>query len=85
MYDILLVSSCCCSRHAFFLVRGSCVVCPWYVRMTHYFNKVGWPSAAPADEAGRKDFVAGLHKLKTGLFMDLVDTGALPLRPGVAR
>ncbi|XP_024386687.2 CBBY-like protein [Physcomitrium patens] len=51
-------------------------------RMTHYFNGVGWP--ASVEEAQRKDFVAGLHKRKTDLFMDLVETGQLPLRPGVA-
>eukprot|EP00897_Mesotaenium_endlicherianum_P004140 jgi/Mesen1/3754/ME000205S03014 len=54
-------------------------------RMTHYFNEQGWPANAPAGDAERKDFVAGLHKQKTALFMDLVETGALPLRPGVAR
>jgi hypothetical protein len=53
--------------------------------MTFYFNKVGWPEGAPSDEAGRKELVAGLHKRKTDLFMDLVEKGSLPLRPGVAR
>ncbi|KAL3698079.1 hypothetical protein R1sor_012155 [Riccia sorocarpa] len=53
-------------------------------RMTHYFNKVGWPEAAPTSESERKEFVAGLHKRKTDLFMDLVEKGSLPLRPGVA-
>jgi HAD superfamily hydrolase (TIGR01509 family) len=51
-------------------------------RMTHYFNGVGWPETVP--EPQRKDFVAGLHKRKTDLFMDLVESGQLPLRPGVA-
>ena len=50
-------------------------------RMTHYFNNVGWPAVA---EVRRKEFVAGLHKRKTDLFMDLVESGELPLRPGVA-
>ncbi|CAI5462139.1 unnamed protein product [Closterium sp. Yama58-4] len=54
-------------------------------RMTHYFNQVGWPQAAPTNPAERAAFVAGLHKRKTVLFMQLVETGALPLRPGVAR
>ncbi|CAI5992365.1 unnamed protein product [Closterium sp. NIES-65] len=54
-------------------------------RMTHYFNQVGWPQAAPIDPSERAAFVAGLHKSKTALFMQLVETGALPLRPGVAR
>ena len=51
-------------------------------RMTHYFNGVGWPETI--EESQRKDFVAGLHKRKTDLFMDLVESGQLPLRPGVA-
>ena len=29
--------------------------------------------------------MAELHKLKTALFVDLVERGELPLRPGVAR
>jgi hypothetical protein len=29
--------------------------------------------------------VAELHRLKTDLFMQLVETGAMPLRPGVKR
>ncbi|KAG0626276.1 hypothetical protein M758_2G116000 [Ceratodon purpureus] len=51
-------------------------------RMTHYFDGVGWPEDVPESE--RKAFVAGLHKRKTDLFMDLVESGELPLRPGVA-
>lgn len=51
-------------------------------RMTHFFNNVGWPESVPESE--RKEFVAGLHKRKTDLFMDLVESGELPLRPGVA-
>lgn len=58
-------------------------LCP--CRMTHYFDKVGWPAAAPTDPIERKEFVAGLHKRKTKLFMDLIEKGSLPLRPGVAR
>ncbi|KAL2644840.1 hypothetical protein R1flu_012427 [Riccia fluitans] len=53
-------------------------------RMTHYFNQAGWPEAAPTKESERKEFIAGLHKRKTDLFMDLVEKGSLPLRPGVA-
>lgn len=33
----------------------------------------------------RAAFVAELHKLKTQLFVDLIERGELPLRPGVAR
>ncbi|KAI5084546.1 hypothetical protein GOP47_0000715 [Adiantum capillus-veneris] len=54
-------------------------------RITAYFNKVGWPTAAPSAEQARKDFVASLHKRKTALFMELIEKKLLPLRPGVAR
>ncbi len=50
--------------------------------MTHHFDGVGWPANAPSDPAARKEFIAGLHKAKTDLFMELVETGSLPLRPG---
>ena len=39
----------------------------------------------PADPAARKAFLKELHELKTDLFNSLIDTGALPLRPGVKR
>lgn len=54
-------------------------------RMTHHFERTGWPAAAPGGAEELREFVAGLHKSKTALFMDLVETGALPLRPGVPR
>ncbi|XP_010426330.1 PREDICTED: haloacid dehalogenase-like hydrolase domain-containing protein At3g48420 [Camelina sativa] len=54
-------------------------------RMTAYFNKVGWPDKAPKDEAERKEFIAGLHKQKTEIFMVLIEKKLLPLRPGVAK
>jgi HAD superfamily hydrolase (TIGR01509 family) len=50
-------------------------------RMTHYFNQTVWP-----EQYSDKDLlISELHKLKTELFMDLIQSGALPLRPGVAR
>ncbi|XP_022134895.1 CBBY-like protein [Momordica charantia] len=54
-------------------------------RMTAYFNKVGWPEKAPKGEDERKEFIAGLHKRKTDLFMALIEKQLLPLRPGVAK
>lgn len=54
-------------------------------RMTAYFNKTGWPDAAPSTEGERKEFIASLHKRKTELFMSLIEKRLLPLRPGVAR
>jgi HAD superfamily hydrolase (TIGR01509 family) len=58
-------------------------------RMTHYFEqqeKLGkgpFLSIQSPDE--RKKLVQQLHLLKTDLFMELVETGAMPLRPGVQR
>lgn len=50
-------------------------------RMVRFFDEEGWP-VAPGD---RRDFIARLHLRKTEAFTGLVQTGALPLRPGVAR
>lgn len=49
-------------------------------RMRRHFDEIGWP-AGQEPEA----LIARLHKVKTDLFMQLIETGALPLRPGVAR
>ena len=57
----------------------------FYCSITAYFNKQGWPAVAPATDEERKEFVASLHKRKTGLFMELIEKKLLPLRPGVAR
>jgi HAD superfamily hydrolase (TIGR01509 family) len=50
-------------------------------RMRHYFNQFGWPGQYPDKDL----LISELHKLKTELFMELIGSGALPLRPGVAR
>ena len=51
-------------------------------RMRSYFDQSGWP-------AGRSEthdeLIAALHKTKTGIFMDIIASGQLPLRPGIAR
>ena len=53
-------------------------------RMTHYFDKnSNWPTFVSV--ADRKDFVQELHLLKTAKFQGLVESGAVPLRPGVSR
>lgn len=50
-------------------------------RMRAYFDQYGWP-----DNAGDKDErIKELHKLKTDLFMQIIESGQLPLRPGVKR
>jgi HAD superfamily hydrolase (TIGR01509 family) len=50
-------------------------------RMKFYFNEYGWPENIPDKDA----FIKELHKLKTDLFMQIIESGELPLRPGVAR
>ena len=50
-------------------------------RMRRHFDETGWPGP----EAGRDTFIKDLHKLKTDLFMELIESGRLPLRSGVAR
>lgn len=50
-------------------------------RMKHYFDHVGWPKGSTDKDA----LVRELHLSKTEIFMELIKTGELPLRPGVAR
>ncbi len=51
-------------------------------RMRAYFDRFGWP-------AGRGDskdeLIAALHRKKTDIFTDIIASGQLPLRPGIAR
>jgi HAD superfamily hydrolase (TIGR01509 family) len=48
-------------------------------RMRAYFDKRGWPAGDP------KALIQKLHETKTALFMEIIEAGKLPLRPGVAR
>lgn len=50
-------------------------------RMRRHFDETGWPVA----EAERDTLIAELHASKTDIFMDLIISGKLPLRSGVAR
>ena len=50
-------------------------------RMIRHFDETGWPVPA----AGKDALIKDLHKLKTELFMRIVESGGLPLRPGIAR
>jgi HAD superfamily hydrolase (TIGR01509 family) len=50
-------------------------------RMRHYFDQYGWPVGV-LDQAV---LIQELHRLKTDLFMRIVESGQLPLRPGVKR
>ena len=52
--------------------------------MTAHWNEVGWPSVIPEGEE-RQQKVKALHLEKTDIFMDLIDEGSIPLRPGVLR
>lgn len=48
-------------------------------RMRRHFDETGWP------EGDRDALILRLHHAKTDLFMAIIEQGALPLRPGVAR
>ncbi len=50
-------------------------------RMKHYFNNHTWPS----DVTDKDSFIKEMHKLKTDIFMQIIESGELALRPGVAR
>ena len=50
-------------------------------RMRHYFDTAGWPAGV----SDRDETIKQLHKLKTELFMEIIESGELALRPGVAR
>jgi HAD superfamily hydrolase (TIGR01509 family) len=39
----------------------------------------------PTDEDGRRDLLAQWHRRKTAIYTELVESGALPARPGIAR
>ncbi len=50
-------------------------------RMRHYFDRYGWPQ----EVADKDTLLEELHKLKTDYFMQIIESGQLPLRPGIAR
>ena len=50
-------------------------------RMRHFFEHEGWPAGTTDADALIKE----LHKAKTDCYMRIVESGELPLRPGVAR
>lgn len=50
-------------------------------RMRRFFDEDGWPVAERAHDA----LIADLHTIKTSSFMDIVESGQVPLRAGVAR
>lgn len=50
-------------------------------RMRRHFDETGWPAGHP----DRDQLIAAIHRLKTDIFLRLIGTGAMPLRPGVRR
>ena len=54
-------------------------------RMTAHWNEVGWPESMPSDDGERAERVKQFHLRKTDIFMDMINEGNIPLRPGVLR
>lgn len=52
-------------------------------RMKHYLNTQGF--GKPVDPAGVDDLIARMHKRKTAMFIEMIESGRLPLRPGIHR
>jgi HAD superfamily hydrolase (TIGR01509 family) len=50
-------------------------------RMKHFFDRTSWPAGTSDKDALIKE----LHKLKTDYYTQIIESGELPLRPGVAR
>ena len=50
-------------------------------RMRAYFEKNGWPE----NESDKDTLIKELHKRKTDLYMQIIESGQLPLRSGVKR
>lgn len=52
-------------------------------RMKHHAQTKGFSKPIPPEELD--DLVKSMHKRKTALFVELIETGKLPLRPGIHR
>jgi HAD superfamily hydrolase (TIGR01509 family) len=52
-------------------------------RMKHYFHAQGFGVDVPPETV--PDLIQRLHLRKTDVFIELIESGALPLRPGVRR
>ena len=50
-------------------------------RMKHFFDRASWPTGTRDKDALIKE----LHQLKTDYYTRIIESGELPLRPGVAR
>jgi HAD superfamily hydrolase (TIGR01509 family) len=52
-------------------------------RMKHHLLTKGFSKPVPPEEAD--ELIKSMHKRKTALFVELIETGKLPLRPGIYR
>ena len=52
-------------------------------RMKHHLLTKGFSKPVPPEEAD--ELIRNMHKRKTALFVELIESGKLPLRPGVHR
>ncbi len=52
-------------------------------RMKHHAQTKGFSKPIPPEELD--ELVKAMHKRKTALFVELIETGKLPLRPGIRR
>jgi len=52
-------------------------------RMKHHLQTKGFSKPVPPDQVD--DLIKEMHKRKTALFVELIESGKLPLRPGIRR
>jgi len=52
-------------------------------RMKHHMHTKGFSKPVAAEE--EESLIKNMHKRKTALFVELIETGKLPLRPGIHR
>lgn len=52
-------------------------------RMKHYLQTAGFGKPVPENEVD--ELIARMHKRKTALFIEMIEAGRLPLRPGIHR
>jgi len=52
-------------------------------RMKHHLETRGFSKPVPPGEA--EELIKNMHKRKTALFVELIESGKLPLRPGIHR
>jgi len=52
-------------------------------RMKHHLQTRGFSKPVPPEQV--EDLIKEMHKRKTAIFVELIETGKLPLRPGIHR